>query len=59
MDQFLDAGGQGLRSVGVGAGLSGFRRADEQGDFAFGGMIAEGLHQVEELAAAEFFVEFE
>jgi len=48
---------RGLGSVGVGARLGGFGRTDQQGDFAFGGMSAEGLHQVEEFAAAEFFVE--
>ena len=55
-DQFFDARGEGLGSVGVGARRSGFGRADEQSDFAFGGMIAEKLHQIEEFAAAKFFV---
>src|SRR5208337_3871553 len=57
VDQFFDARGEGLGSVGVGARRSGFGRADEQGDFAFGGIIAEGLHQIEEFAAAKFLVE--
>ena len=58
MDQLFDTGGQGLGCVSMSTRLGGFGRADQQGDFAFCGMIAEGLHEVKELAAAKFFVEF-
>jgi len=35
----------------------GSRRVNRQGNFAFNGMIAEGLHQIKEFVAARFIVQ--
>jgi hypothetical protein len=55
--QFLDAGGEGLRGVGVGAGFCGVGRADEERNFAAGGALYERSQDLGEFAAEEFFVE--
>src|SRR6266481_6400707 len=56
--QFIHTCGEGLRRVQLCARRPSVRRSKDQGDFAFGGMFFQRLHQSEECAAAEFFVNF-
>jgi hypothetical protein len=55
--EFFDAGGEGLRGVGVRTGFAGVGGADEQGDFAAGGAFLEGCGDFGKFAAKKFFVE--
>jgi len=55
--QFFDAGGEGLRGVGVRAGFVGVGGADEQRDFAAGGALFEPGSDLRKFTAEEFFVE--
>ncbi len=55
--EFFDAGGEGLRGVGMRTSFAGVGGADQQGDFAAGGALFEGGGDFGKFAAEEFFVE--
>jgi hypothetical protein len=55
--QLLDAGGEGLRGVGVVASFRTVGGADEKRNFAAGGALYEGCQDLREFAAQKFFVE--
>jgi putative FmdB family regulatory protein len=55
--EFVDAGGEGLRGVGVGTRFGSVGGADQQRDFAAGGAFFERRGDLRKFAAAKFFVE--
>ncbi len=55
--KFFDAGGEGLRGVGMRTSFAGVGGADQQGDFAAGGAFFEGGGDFGKFAAEKLFVE--
>ena len=55
--ELVDAGGEGLRGIGVGTWFGGISRADQQGDFAAGGTFFEGRGDFRKFAAEKLLVE--
>ena len=55
--EFFDAGGEGLRGVGMRTSFAGVGGADQQGDFAAGRALFEGGGDFGKFAAEKLFVE--